>query len=230
MPEIEPTQTTNPETSKNPDPLSRLTIFALRKYGEVKHGHNKLPARVKGLCEDAILSPRLCSPDESNEHLSYHHARAGQWISHDFRRGEFYPEAVDEPWFTLHKEGTLSALVIDGIADIDPDVRTDLPTSEWLNADTLLSFDKPGIERLLELGMVARRSHELAYEAAGQEVWIDDLRSRGLAQDPVYQVAPKAHSLILITKEGGKKTPKTKPVHLPSMIHSPVLACETHQD
>lgn len=78
--------------------------------------------------------------------------------------------------------------------------------------------------------MVARRSHELAYEAAGQEVWIDGLRSRGLAQDPVYQVAPKAHSLILMTKEDGKKTPKTKPVRLPGMIHSPALASETHQD
>lgn len=232
MSDTDPTPSTSPETRRKPGIADKLAVFVARKTCEALLGRDQLPAAIKGLCEDAILSSRLASPDESNEHLVYQHAHAGQWISHDFRRGEFYPEAVDKPWFELHEEGILSALLIDGIEDIDPNTRTELPMSKWLSADNIFSFDKPGIEKLLALGMVARRSHELAYETAGQDEWIDDLRSRGVAQDPVYQVTPKAHSLILISEEGGKKTPKANPkskaVHLPGMVHVPGLANEAY--
>ena len=215
MPDTDPSSSASPEVRKKPTAVDKFVIFTGRKVVEgvcrVVLGKDQFPEIVKGLCEDAVLAPRLCSPDESKKHLTYEHAHAGQWISHDFRRAEFYPLSAKNEWYEDHKEGIVSAMLIDGIEDKDENERTDLPIAEYLTVDNILSFDKPGIEKLLSLGMVARRSHELAYEIAGQEEWIDELRSRGVANDPVYQVTPKAHSLIHISEESGKKTPKANP-------------------
>lgn len=214
MPNHETGSSPTPEVRRKPTTGAKLAVLATRKSleiaGRIVFGKDQLPAVVKGLCEDAILAPYLCSPDETESHLIYERAHTGQWISHDFRRTEFYPAAADKPWFKIHKDGVLMAMMPEGIAETDPNQRTDLPISEWLSVDNFFSIDKPGINKLLALGMVATRSHELAFEIAGQEQWIDELRSRGVAEDPVYQITPKAHSLVFLNEEGGKKTPKPK--------------------
>lgn len=203
----------NPNKERfKPNAVEKAAMYVVRLGMEASlaamFGRKHTPSIVSGLCEDAIIAPRLCSPADGQEYLKYEQAHAGHSFSYDFRRPEFFPLSKDKRWMKLEREGTIFAYMLDGIESRPEDERTHLPIGELLTLDTLMTFDKPGIEKLREIGMIARRSHEQAYEIAGQEQWIDELRSRGVADDPVHQVTPKGHSLIYLTKESGKKTPK----------------------
>lgn len=221
----------NTSRKKERGPVGKLGLktglFLARKAMERTVGKDNAPAAFYGLTEDAILSSRLGHPDDTESHLLYRQASAGQWLAYDFRRPEFFPDVYenrDIPQLGLADEGILRAMMIDGIEEQDADKRTDMPLSEWLSLDNLMTLDQPGIEKLRHVGMVALRSHEVAYEIAGQQHWIDDLRSRGLANEPVYQVTPKAHTLIMLMNESGKKTrkkdkvPQTETVRVPGIL------------
>ena len=175
-------------------------------------GKENMPAVVNGLSEDTILGHRLCKPEPYKNFLLYEQAHGANVLAYDFHRPELYPESRDTRWANPDRgEGGIAAFIPDGIEDAPDDVRTDITFSEKLSPDYILNFDKPGIEKLRELGILARRSHEQAYEVAEQEIWIDELRSRGIAKDMVHQVTPKGHSLIYLTRDGGDPTPKKEP-------------------
>lgn len=172
--------------------------------------------------ENAIISPRLCHPDDKNEHPVYRQAHAGQWLGYDFNRSKYFPKASEARSDPLRYEGTLRAFMLDELEDVPDDTRTEINFTDFLTVETLFKYDKPTIERLHDIGFVTLRSHEDAYEAAGQEHWIDELRSRSVARDPVYQITPKGHLLISLEEDAGKKTPRkdAKPIldRLPGIL------------
>ncbi|HCR55757.1 TPA: hypothetical protein DIV49_02185 [Candidatus Saccharibacteria bacterium] len=194
--------------------LGRKGLQAISWAIAGKDGEELMKYSFLGICEDGIIGGRMCLPDEQHDHLTYRTANAGQWMSYDFRRAEFFPHVAEKLGdnFSLYDEGILTALLLEGLASRPVDARTELTIDEMISFETVLSSDKPGISTLLELGMVARRSHEDAYEQAGATAHIDELRIRGVAQEPVYQVTPKGHGLISLEDEGGSKPPRKKAI------------------
>ena len=139
-----------------------------------------------------------------------HEAGAGQYHAYDFLRARFFPETANRWPSPPEDDGILMALIPDGIANQPEDERTELTYAEWFDPDLVFSLDRPGVERLCELGMLARRTHEEAYERVGASQWIGDLRARSVADKPLYQVTPKGHTLIKLTPDGGDTAPKQK--------------------
>ena len=164
-----------------------------------------------GLCEGAVLANCVYHPSpEANGEIMAHEAGAGQYHAYDFLRARFFPETANRWPSPPEDDGILMALIPDGIANQPEDGRTELTYAEWFDPDLVFSLDRPGVERLCELGMLARRTHEEAYERVGASQWIGDLRARSVADKPLYQVTPKGHTLIKLTPDGGDTAPKQK--------------------
>lgn len=175
-----------------------------------KHSDEILREITLGICEDGILGSTLAFPDPEYDgnHLTYRTAHAGRWHSYDFRRAEFYPIVAEKrPEFTMYSKGILMAYLLDAVADMPNNERTDLTLLQAWSADTSLSEEKPGISRLVEVGVVEQRTQEEAFEQVGATAYIDELRAKGLAADPVYQVTPKGHGLVRLESEDGHPTP-----------------------
>ncbi len=219
-----------PESKKQISTIDRLRIKAIMKLAEFamtngygQDGKEMILDAIAGICVDGMIGQRVCYPDdEAGGQLMVHRADNAAYLSYDPRRPTQFPVGVKYGNVNMAKEGTLAAFMIDGLEDKQPDDSTLLMPQDWMTADVLLSFDKPGLERLIELGMLARRSHELAFEHAGMEQYIDDLRARSMHDAIVYQVTPKGNTLVMLTPDGGKRTPqrdaKPAPFKVPGLI------------
>ena len=209
------------EQSSNPNrdnaPLSlKATLYVVRKalgmYAYAKYGRDGsiiLEDTILGLCEGSIIAPKLCHPtEEAQGELSVRQAHGGQLVGYDFRRPEYLPRAADFPHFTQESEGTCNAFLVDEVERNDPNMLNDISYIDFYSAEVLFTFDKPTLERLVEAGMLFVRTHEEAYEEAGATEHIDGLRSRGLANTLVHQVAKKAHALVCLLPDDGEPKPK----------------------
>jgi hypothetical protein len=184
-----------------------LGIYAWTQYG--RDGLLVLEDSVLGLCEGAIIAPRLCYPsDEAGGELVLEQAHAGQLLGFDFRRPEYLPKAAELPSFSQEFEGASHVFMADEVKDTDPGELADVTYADFFTPDVLFSFDKASIEALIDAGMIFPKSHENAYEEAGAEQHIDGLRARGVADKLVYQIAKKAHTLITLLPDSGDPTPK----------------------
>jgi hypothetical protein len=194
------------------------------KYG--KDGKEILPSAIAGICVDGMIGTKLCYPDPAHgNELILHRPKNSAYLSYDPRRPEYFPAAAKQDFFTVSGEGSLAALMINGIEEQHEDELTLLSAQELVSAETLFSFDKPGLERLIELGMLARRTHEDAFEHAGLEDYIGGLRSRSMHDEIVYQVTPKGNTLVMVIPDGGDRSPKLEAsplaIRVPGILTSP---------
>ena len=219
-----------PEVKKQITTIDRLRVKAIMKlfefamkntYGE--DGKELLLDSIAGICVDGMIGQRVCYPDdEAGGQLMVHRADNAAYISYDPRRPTQFPVGEKHGNPSMVKEGALVAFMVDGLEHKQPDDLTLLMPHDWISPEILYSVDKPGLERLIELGMLARRSHELAFEHAGMEQYIDDLRARSMHDEIVYQVTPKGNTLVTLEPDGGKRTrqpdAKPAPFKVPGLI------------
>ena len=220
---------TNPEKNrpnvKYKDIKNRLFRTAIRSIiGKERYK----PEYIMGFSEGSIIHSQLCYPSVYGTYLEASRASSSHYLGYDLQRQNFYPELSSQDPDTIQavklREGSFSAYMLDELDGKPSDEATRLSLDQLMTFDSILALAKPGLEKLKEEGMLIKRSQEDAYESAGQTEWIPELRMKGFAKDPVYQVAPKAHGLIYLAADGGDKKPKQSERPLLVRLLEPKLA------
>lgn len=160
---------------------------------------------LTGLLEKSIIAPQLCYPDETIGALVLKAATGGQFMGFDFERPKHFPQANPADNFQVRVGNLWSALPN---PQQSVDQKTPTYTALTWPVEIGITFSKRPLAELIEKGLLNQTTHEQAYEAAGAEDYIDDLRLRRMADATVYQVTPKGNSMIALIPDAGERTPR----------------------
>ncbi len=206
--------------------LRTLTFTMAVSSGNAdKLKHLKDPEHTSGLIEGAVIADRLCFPAvEAAGELVLKQGSAGRWLGYDFKRPDEFPIAARRGTLLQEFEGQMLYADLADRNTNDPSHRTPTTPINVYSIDHILSISSPSLDYLTEGGFLVRRSHEQAYEIAGAVELIGGLRSRGVADLPVYQITPRGNSLIMLAPDGGDATPKEdrqpefSPARIPGLL------------
>ena len=108
--------------------------------------------------------------------------------------------------------GIFAEFVIDEVKDNHIEELTPTHIVNITNIDHIACLDKPSITELVDTEIVIPTTHSDAYKRVGAyEQYAEDLHSRNVADDLIYQVTPKGNGLVFIIPRRGDSQPKTEP-------------------
>lgn len=176
------------------------TQYLLMKYGGAVA---KEMSPFTGLLEHAIIGKRLCCPDESIGALVLRYAAPGAFISYDITRASYLPAtAASAPNILFDTQaGLLRSYLPPDVQEQPASVLTPTRHRGAMSYQVRKSFDTRTVDQLVQEGLIVGCTQQEAYERAEASEYIDDLRRRGTANEPVWQVTPKGNSLITLVPD-----------------------------
>jgi hypothetical protein len=194
--------------------VSRFIANASLKAGyKLLAGSDRDPREVAvGLFAGGVIAPELAFPDHDSDtpgQTERRKAKAGQMIGYDFHRPEKFPAVFKAGTMRLVNEGKIVAFLLDEIIDNDPDQPTPDDLFNPFDLDHIVNMATYTVEELEEKGIVAKTTHQEAYEAAGVfDEYAVDLGYRRIEETPVFQITPKGNTLVRLLPDGGDKKPQ----------------------
>lgn len=168
-----------------------------------------------GLTEGSLIQSPLAYADPETGLFTYESGPSAAWVTIDHNRHKYLPAHQETYRNGMLTKGTLFAFLLDEIIDNPPHKLTPTSLLQPWSLNHLLAFDAGvRMETLVEHGFVEATNYGEAYTQLEMPEMVETLERRSLAYDPVYQVTPKGHTLIMVTKTGGDKVekPETKEV------------------
>jgi hypothetical protein len=190
----------------------RAVLWMYAKTQGYSASEMRNPAEIAGFIEGSILDYKLCYPDETTGQLLYKQADAGRLLGFDFNRKAEFPIAAKQREIVSFSEGRLFGMCVEHVKDNPVDQRTPVDFVNIFNIDHVLTLDTYNPNELVDLELLTRKTYLTTYDEAGLATkYATDLRSRGLADEKVYQVTPKGNALLHLTPDSGDAKPKEEP-------------------
>ncbi len=200
--------------------LLRVMLRAYIFYDTSREGRE--PHNRAGFIQGTMIGTQLCLP--AGETLRYAKAPGGLWLAYDFNRPQVFPKAHRRGTLRRSYQGSIVAHCVEQIADQPPDTLTPTTKYDLFNADTLLTQDTYTPAQLVAHGFLTATTQARAFENVGRAADVPLLESRGVANDPVFQVTPKGNALVRLVGRGGDPEPKKDPDTVLSWIGAPAAS------
>ena len=118
--------------------------------------------------------------------------------------------------------GSLGAFLADEMQDKSKEEPTPVGMLNLLDVDHVLSFDIYTPDQLIQQGMLEKSTYGDAYQSLGiYKKYMEELGTRRLTEEPLFQVTPKGNTLIVLLPDFGERAPKedtqTSPVFIPGL-------------
>jgi len=160
-----------------------------------------------GFSEGSIFQNPLYFPNENGSSLTKLEARAGSWVSYDFKKPSNSKKGGKR------KTGKLNSCLLDEIKDNPKELYTPDYTVDLFNFEHFYSFESPSMSYLEEHGLMEQKTYREAYQRMGKyEQYAQAIEVLGIAEKPIFQITPKGNSLVMLLSDGGDKVPKRKEV------------------
>ena len=160
-----------------------------------------------GFSEGSIFQNPLYFPNKNGSSLTKLEARAGSWVSYDFKKPSTSKIGGKR------KTGKLNSFLLDEIKDNPKELYTPDYTFDWFKFEHVYSLECPSMTYLEEHGLMEQKTYREAYQRMGKyEQYAQAIEVLGIAEKPVFQITPKGNSLIMLLGDGGDKVPKRKEV------------------
>ncbi len=189
----------------------RKAIIELGLKIVVGYPQKRRPDMMSGLIEGAIIGSTVSFPVANSDkpRVEYEKAPGGRWVGYDFNRPSEFPTINAKHGVKQLTRGRLVAFLLDRVMDNEPEERTPTASVDFTSLDDVFSFDTPTIDELVDAGMLRLTTQGEAYERVGlYDVYGEELSSRSVEDDPVFQVTPKGNSLVSLERDFGEKKPR----------------------
>ncbi len=200
-----------------------LTSLIFKTILKIRYGADLSdPSISAGLLEGSIVGNPLRFPSEDESFIDNMKAAGGSWVGYDFMVPSTFPKPFEAGRIEQLTQGRLMGIILEEVKDNPAEERTPLGAVSISNLDHVLQFNTYTAAELLDLNVLAERSYGKAYETVGLlERYSDELRSRSIIDEPVFQVTPKGNGLVVLIEDFGKPDPKEELER--SIVHIPEL-------
>ena len=203
--------------------IKHMVNLYLRTHVRIKFKGKSLPPDSKvGLLDGSIISNPLFYPHEDDDWLDNKTDQPGKWVAYDYKRPQTFPDAHKKRKVEQLFNGRLVAFLADEMQDKSKEEPTPVGMLNLLDVDHVLSFDIYTPDQLIQQGMLEKSTYGDAYQSLGiYKKYMEELGTRRLTEEPLFQVTPKGNTLIVLLPDFGERAPKedtqTSPVFIPGL-------------
>lgn len=209
------------ELLKNHKVQAKLNSLVLRALFRARLGRHN-PANEVGFLEGSMIANPLWHQNEDTYSIvmTSSNTAGGRWVGYDYRRPIVFP---DEDFTNLTNRGRFTVFDLEEVRDKEANDLTPVGLFNARNLDQALQVDFPTVDELIDREFIIQTSYGKAFEVLGSyDEYSEELRSRSLIDEPVFQVTPKGNTLVYLLADGGDTKPQKEteesPVFIPGLL------------